>query len=120
MRILLIFLLFFAAEMASAETALPVLVSCQDAVYQARQYSPRPVYPHKLKGKKVFGVVRFSLSIGADGAVKEVKIESSPHKLFTKSVITAVMQWNVGPCSLPTGKDVIWFKSSVTFNEWYP
>jgi TonB family protein len=53
----------------------------------------RPVYPERLKAAGIGGVVTMEALIGTDGAVRDVKVLSSPDPELDTSALDAVRQW---------------------------
>jgi TonB family protein len=58
-----------------------------------------PVYPSLAKQSRIQGVVRFTVTIGKDGAVQDVQLVSG-HPLLVSSAQDAVWQWQYKPVLL--------------------
>jgi protein TonB len=55
-----------------------------------------PVYPKEAKEARVQGVVALSATIGKDGKIVALKVESGPSEL-RQAALDAVQQWEYRP-----------------------
>jgi bla regulator protein blaR1 len=102
----------FDGKMPSpGETPMPTLTTIT-----ARDQLAAPAYPVEAKG--ISGKIVLNVLVGADGAVKDVKVESaSPSHVFDASAIKAAYSWKFTPASRQSdGKKVEgWVRVPVTF-----
>jgi protein TonB len=60
-------------------------------------FQAAPVFPAKLLGKKVEGVVNVLFIVDATGKVSSPRVEKSTHPAFEKPAVDAVKQWKFEP-----------------------
>jgi len=57
----------------------------------------QPIYPKEAQAAGIMGTVKVEIYVGADGAVGDIKILSSPHELLSKAVIDAARKSRFRP-----------------------
>ena len=65
----------------------------------SRLQSVVPVYPPLAKAARIQGVVKFALTIGTDGTVRDAQLISG-HPLLVQAARDAVLQWVYKPTLL--------------------
>jgi TonB family protein len=60
----------------------------------------KPIYPEHLMSARIGGTVTMDTLIGTDGAVREVRVLSSPHPDLERAAVDAVRQWEFTPTLL--------------------
>lgn len=75
---------------------LRVSTSVQSALLK---FGPKPLYPPLAKAARVQGSVRLTAVIGADGAIRDLRIISGP-PLLVKAALDAVSTWRYQPTLL--------------------
>jgi protein TonB len=63
---------------------------------------PQPAFPQQALRDRVTGRVIARVTVGIDGAVTAVQIESStPPRVFDRAAVTALRQWRYAPIDQP-------------------
>lgn len=78
------------------------VVMTEDAVDTAPVPRSRvaPEYPARARAKNVSGYVTFSLLVGSDGGLQDVRIlEASPPGVFEEVAMAAIRQWRFDPAT---------------------
>lgn len=60
----------------------------------------QPVYPSRARSKNIEGFVTFSLRVGLDGSVEEVRVlEAQPAGVFEQAAKEALLDWRFEPAT---------------------
>jgi TonB family protein len=86
------------AALAVATQSQPRAIG-SDVMAANKIQNATPVYPPLAKSARIQGVVKFVLTIGADGAVRDAQFVSG-HPLLVQAAKDAVMQWVYKPTLL--------------------
>jgi len=70
---------------------------------QARKalYSPSPIYPELAQRLHIAGSVKVTLTVGADGLIKDTQFHGG-HPLLVEAVQKALKEWKYAPASSET------------------
>jgi TonB family protein len=61
-------------------------------------FNPPPVYPELAKGLHLTGSVKVTLTVGADGLIKDAQFHGG-HPLFVEAVQKALKEWKYAPAN---------------------
>jgi len=67
-------------------------------------YSPDPPYPEQVRNAGLEGTVRVTLTVGADGAPRDIRVTQGLEPAIDESVKAALGQWRFSPPSLLNGQ----------------
>ena len=62
-------------------------------------YQPEPQYADKPRKKKIQGIVIVTITVNADGTVRDPEITKSLDKDLDKQALTAVVKWKFDPAT---------------------
>jgi periplasmic protein TonB len=79
-------------------------------------YAPQPEYSEKARKEKLSGSVRLSVTVSADGVVRDAKVSKGLEKSLDQQAVKAVSTWKFEP-AVANGKPVpVYVEVEVTFN----
>jgi TonB family protein len=67
-------------------------------------YSPDPPYPEQVRNAGLEGTVRVTVTVGADGAPREIRVTQGIEAAIDESVKSALGQWRFSPPPLLNGQ----------------
>lgn len=91
-----------AIPTSAAATAIPAAAAARPESTLSAIAQPAPSYPPQALRERLSGRVVARLTIGTDGSVSDVQIESaSPPRIFERAATAALRQWRYAPISTP-------------------